>query len=183
MKGIDISAWQENVDWEAVKAAGIEFVILKLGEAMRLDEMFTTHLRDARAAGMKIGVYYYTKVRSASEAVCEAHWVFEQVYPRFYCCPEMGIWYDVEDPAMEGSDLTSICREFVEALHGVGLKDIGIYSSYNWLTNFINAASLDMPMWVAQYNSTCDFQHPKLKLWQYTDHYSDELPYDGNLTM
>ena len=59
MKVIDLSAWQTDVDWQAIVDAGIEGVILKLGEHDTLDEMFVTHVNNAVAHGLKYGVYYY----------------------------------------------------------------------------------------------------------------------------
>lgn len=55
MKVIDISAWQENIDWKAVKNAGIEGVIIKLGEGTTLDEMFFEHVNNAVNYGLKYG--------------------------------------------------------------------------------------------------------------------------------
>lgn len=59
MKVIDISAWQENVDWQAVKDAGIEGVILKIGEHSHLDDMFVDHINKAVENGLQFGVYYF----------------------------------------------------------------------------------------------------------------------------
>ena len=183
-RGIDISAWQENIDWQKAKDAGIEFVIIKLGQNNRMDQIFEAHLYHAQQAGMKIGVYFYAMAKSYERAQYEAAWVKEMLDKYFGGqCPEMGVWYDVEDPSIQASELTYICRAFVEFLNNAGYPYVGIYSSYNWLTNYIDTRSLDVPYWCAQYYRTCDFQHPQLKLWQYTDHFSDDLPYDANVTI
>ena len=73
MKVIDISAWQENIDWEAVKAAGVEGVILKLGERTRLDTMFVEHVNNAVKYGLKYGVYYYAHAATIDEAIKSKH--------------------------------------------------------------------------------------------------------------
>jgi len=184
MKGIDVSAWQEEIGWEKVKAAGIEFAILKLGQYRRLDEMFETHLSNAKIAGMKIGIYYYATAKTIEEATADAEWTAAKIAQYFNGIhPEMGIWYDVEDHSMEGSALTEICRTYCETLKTMGYHYAGIYSSYSWLTDLIDTANLDVPYWVAQYYHECNFSHPNLKIWQYTNHFSDELPYDGNVTL
>ncbi len=167
MKGIDISAWQDNIDWQAAKAAGIEFAIVKLGQAFRLDSKFVEHINNALAVGLEVGLYYYSTATDASQALAEADWVrariTELLNDRF---PTMGVWYDVEDPAMEGADITSICQAFIRHI-----PSAGIYSSYNWLTNGnIRTEELpDVPIWCAQYNFECNFTGSNLRIWQYTD--------------
>lgn len=189
MKVIDISAWQENIDWEAVKANGIEGVILKLGERNNLDAMFIKHVNDAVAHGIKYGVYYYAHASNIVEAKKEAAWVDEQI--KTYLNgrnPELGIWYDAEDKDMQSGNVTASCSAFVCALNEIGYTYVGIYSSYNWLANGIidvNQLADYVPYWVAQYyheNSfKQEFPNKLVRMWQYTDCYSAELPYDGNI--
>lgn len=184
MKGIDVSAWQNNIDWQSVKNAGIEFVIVKLGQSNSLDEMFVSHINNAVEAGLKIGIYYYAKATSTDEAKQEAEWVDDQIKQLLNGqCPEMGIWYDVEDPCIVGSDITALCKAFIDPL--IEYNNVGIYSSYDWLTNGnIDTVNLDVSYWCAQYNSECDFQHPKLKIWQYTDSLNiGGTNFDGNTYM
>ncbi len=189
MKVIDISAWQENIDWEAVKAEGIEGVILKLGEYTRLDAMFIAHVNNAVKYGLKYGVYYYAHAATIGEARAEAIWVDEQI--KTYLNgknPELGIWYDAEDKDMQSGDVTASCSAFVSYLNGQGYTYVGIYSSYNWLANGIiavNELANYVPYWVAQYYRENSFklENPDkiVRIWQHTDHLSDELPYDGNI--
>ena len=68
MKGIDISAWQENIDWQAMVDSGVQFVIIKLGQECRLDSSFIDHINSAKEHGMKLGIYYYTRATSIQEA-------------------------------------------------------------------------------------------------------------------
>jgi len=186
MKGIDISAWQENIDWQAVGDAGIEFVVVKLGENGRVDPMFVQHINDAISKGLKIGVYLYSHATTVDEAIAEADFVNEQI--KTYLdgkCPEIGIWFDVEDPGIEaaGVDITALCSEFINQLQAAGYKYVGVYSSYNWLTNGnIDTSRLpDTPIWVAQYNYECNYEGPNLKVWQYTDSLNiGGINFDGN---
>ncbi len=189
MKVIDISAWQENIDWEAVKAAGVEGVILKLGERNNLDAMFIKHVNDAVAHGIKYGVYYYAHASNIEEAKKEAAWVDEQLktYLRGEN-PALGIWYDAEDKDMQSGDVTASCSAFVSYLNAKSYTYVGIYSSYNWLANgtiAVNELADYVPYWVAQYYKQNDFklEYPNklVRMWQYTDHMSDELPYDCNI--
>jgi len=184
VKGIDISAWQENIDWQAVKDAGIGFVIIKLGESEYLDSMFIEHANNAVAADLKIGVYYYARATSEAEAQQEADWVGAQIKQYLNGAnPEMGIWYDMEDPSIadSGADITALCGAFVNQMTSAGYTFVGVYSSYDWLTNKIDTAQLTVQYWCAQYNSECDFTSPSLKLWQYTDSLNiGGINFDGN---
>jgi GH25 family lysozyme M1 (1,4-beta-N-acetylmuramidase) len=175
MRGIDISAWQEHIDWQAVKDSGIGFVIIKLGEHGRLDSKFIDHVNNAVAYGLRYGVYFYAHATSVEEARAEADWVGTKIQTYLNGKnPEMGIWYDMEDSAIadSGADITALCGNFVDQLNQLGYNYVGVYSSYNWLTNGnIDTSRLAdyMPYWCAQYNRECNFEHPNLRMWQYTD--------------
>ena len=186
MKGIDISAWQEEVNWQGLLNEGFEFCIVKLGECDKLSDTFVSQVNEAVANGLKIGVYYYSHASTEQEAINEAEWVSEQVRSYFGVEPELGIWYDYEDPALVDVDMTSICKAFFLKLVELGICNFGLYSSYNWLTNYIDVSQLNnIPLWVAQYNYQNDYSlenpNANVRIWQFTDHISDELPYDGNI--
>lgn len=179
MKVIDISAWQENIDWEAVKNAGIEGVIIKLGERTNLDEMFFDHVNDAVNNGLKYGLYYYGHAKDVSEARREAYTVDQWIktYIRGEN-PPLGIWYDAEDEDMLQGDENVVypIANFMHTLREAGYNYVGIYTSYNWLNNIIDLQPLplDVPIWVAQYYKENSFkqEYPEriCKMWQYTDH-------------
>lgn len=101
MKVIDISAWQENIDWKAVKDIGIGGVIIKIGEKTHLDDMFITHVNNAVTYNLPYGIYYYAHASTIDKAIAEANWVDKQI--KTYLNgqnPPLGIWYDVEDKSM-----------------------------------------------------------------------------------
>lgn len=189
MKVIDLSAWQQSVPWESVKAADVCGAVLKLGERDRLDSMFVTHVNNAVAFGLTYGVYYFAHATSPEEARCEAAWVDAQLknYLRGEN-PPIGIWYDAEDSDMRHGDVTAACSAFVSELNARGYVYVGIYSSYYWLTSgVIDTTQLAdyVPYWVAQYNKEDSFkkEHPNkiVRMWQYTNHLSDALPYDASV--
>ena len=98
---VDVPA---SIDWQAIKDAGIEFVIIKLGESENLDSIFIQHANNAVAVGQKIGVYYYARATSEVEAQQEANWVDAQINQYLNGVnPEMGIWYD--KTTLEGMEL------------------------------------------------------------------------------
>ena len=100
-KVVDISAWQENLNWQALKRADIKGVIIKIGEYHHLDDMFITHVNNAVAYNLPYGIYYYAHAATIDEAINEANWVDMQI--KTYLNeqnPPLGIWYDAEDKSM-----------------------------------------------------------------------------------
>ena len=178
MKVVDISAWQTNVNWQALKDYGIGGVILKLGEGGSMDKMFFEHVNNAVDYGLPYGVYYYGHASNADEARREAYQVdsWIKTYIRGEN-PPLGIWYDAEDKSMLKGDTNVVypIANFVHTMREAGYNYVGVYSSYNWLTNVIDLQPLpkDVPIWVAQYYRKNNFkeEHPDrvVKMWQYTD--------------
>ena len=163
MKVVDISAWQENVNWQGLIDAGIEGVIIKLGERDTLDTMFVEHVNHAVEYGLKYGVYYYAHACTHDEAVREADtvaaWLTEYLRGE---TPELGIWYDAESTRMTTGDVTEVCMAFLNRLTDYGHQYEGIYAAWNWLSkdgaHYIDVDALPdyVPLWSAQYNSHDD---------------------------
>ena len=192
MKIIDLSAWQTYVPWGLLVSEGVEGVILKIGEHSNLDDMFVEHVNNAVKHGLKYGVYYYGHAANYDEAAAEADqvadWLAEYLRGE---TPELGIWYDAESQRMLSSDnVTANCMTFLNRLTEHGHQYNGIYASWNWLSkegaHYIHLDELPyyVPIWVAQYSRHCDLkdEYPdRVRIWQYTDHYNDSLPYDANI--
>lgn len=177
-KVVDMSAWQENVDWNAIVNNGITGVILKIGEGTRMDSMFATHVNNAIAHGLNYGIYYYAHGKNANQGKEEAdrvdNWCKQWLSIK---TPPLGIWYDAEDNSMLGyTNPAYACAYFIDRLLQKDHNYCGIYTSYNWATNVIDLSILPdyIPFWVAQYGYyECSFavEHPEriVKIWQYTD--------------
>ena len=184
MKVVDLSDWQEDVNWQGLLNEGYNGAIIKLGESVNVINTLMEKYEQAKANGFAVGLYYYSHASNEDEAIAEAEWVAEQIRNYFGVEPELGIWYDFEEGEIvtSGIDCASICRAWVNRMNELGIDNVGIYSSYNYFTNYIQ--NLEFPLWVAQYNYRDDYslENPdaKVKMWQFTDRISDELPYDGN---
>lgn len=71
LKGIDVSQWQGNIDWQAVKDDGIQFALIRLGHGIHeLDTYYQRNMQNANAAGIPVGVYFYSTAKSEEEAYC-----------------------------------------------------------------------------------------------------------------
>lgn len=168
-KGVDLSEMNGDVDFQALKKAGVEFVILRCGYGSDYlnqdDKRFSENVRKAETAGIPWGAYLYSYARTTAMAQSEAQHTLRVLNGQK---PLYGVWYDVEDSSQAGSDLVSICETYCQMLEQSGIY-CGIYSMLSWLQGKLNSSRLDrFDKWVAQWNSTCSYQKP-YGLWQYTD--------------
>jgi GH25 family lysozyme M1 (1,4-beta-N-acetylmuramidase) len=189
MKGIDVSENNGAVDWQAVADAGMEFAIIRLGWGnSHLDESFVDNVNGALAAGIKIGVYYYSYALDVEAAQGEADFVHE-ILQENGINPELGIWYDMEDAdgykarngMPDNQTITDMCSAFIVALNECGYQYVGIYASYSWLTGVIDTSQLAdyVPYWNAQWATSNDFS--RARMWQFTDSLSiNGQTFDGN---
>lgn len=180
-KGVDISVHNGNVDFNALKAAGIQFVIIRCGYGSDFtyqdDERFAENVRKADAAGMPWGVYLYSYALNRDMAKSEAQHTLRLLAGRK---PAYGVWYDVEDAQQAGADLVSICEGYCTAIEAAGLY-VGVYSALSWWNTKLNNSRLDKwDKWVAQWNSVCEYAKP-YGIWQNTDRLSiGGKTFDGN---
>jgi lysozyme len=177
MKGIDVSVHNGIVDWQVVKEAGCDFAIIRLGYGNKhLDGRFTDNVNGAIAAGLKIGVYYYSYALDIEAAAAEAQFVHE-VLQDHGVNPELRIWFDMEDAdgykkrkgMPDNQTITDMCSTFICELNNAGYSHVGIYASYSWLTDIIDTSQLAdyVSYWNAQWGKSNDF--PSAKMWQHTD--------------
>ncbi|MGI6255678.1 MAG: GH25 family lysozyme [Acutalibacter sp.] len=169
LRGVDISEHNGNVDFAALKNAGVAFVILRLGYGSDYsnqdDKRFAENVRKAQAVGMPWGAYLYSYARTTAMAKSEAQHALRLLGGQK---PLYGVWFDVEDSQIAQADLTATSRTFCDTLEAAGLY-AGIYASLSWFTTKLSSPELDRyDKWVAQWNSTCTYQKA-YGLWQYTD--------------
>lgn len=176
--GIDVSKYQSNIDFEKAKKAGVEFVIIRIGYrgygsgTLVLDPMFEQHFTNARNAGLKVGVYFYSQATNEAEAVEEASMVLSLVSG--YSLP-LGVYYDTEKVAgdtgradtISAAQRTACAVAFCETIRNSGYS-AGVYSYASWFYNSLNFANISKyNTWIAQYRDTLNFSY-KYNIWQYT---------------
>ena len=170
-RGIDVSNHQGTVDWNKVKAAGIDFAILKVGPVYgKPDDSFERNAAECERLGIPYGVYYYSYARSVDDANKEADRTLAWLGGHH---PSLPVYYDLEDsyilqdPDFSKDKLTQIAQAFCNRMEAVGFKS-GIYANLNWLNNYLNSPSLSgYDHWVAQYNWRCDYAG-SYSFWQYS---------------
>ena len=124
LKGIDVSENNGYVDWNAVKAAGMDFAIIRLGFGNRhLDTNFYENVNGALAVGLKIGVYYYSYALDEPAARSEARYMISVLKDAGLTKDkiEMGLWFDMEDAdgyksgngMPTNQTITNMCSDFI----------------------------------------------------------------------
>ena len=174
MKGIDVSKWQGKIDWKAVSGDGISFAILRAGFgrlASQKDVCFDQNMTGALAAGLPVGVYWYSYATSPAEGIQEAEACLTVLKP-WQNRLQLPVFFDQEyEPdikALDDKTRTDICLAFMQRIEKAGYRT-GLYCSYDWYRNWVEGARLSgYPVWIAQYASTCSYKEKNLIAWQYT---------------
>lgn len=158
-KGIDVSTWQGAIDWAKVKASGIQFAMIRLGYGSKsgsgcsLDKYFTANVEGALAAGVDVGVYFYSYALSPSAAAKEAAYVLEQLRP-YAGRISYPVAYDIEDKSQQGlgkETLTDMVVAFCAAIEAGGYYAI-YYCNLSWRNSYLDGKKLErFDFWLAQW--------------------------------
>ena len=171
IKGIDVSEFQEEIDWDKVKNDGIEFAILRVGFGMDIesqdDKYIERNISECERLGIPIGVYLFSYADSITKAGSEAEHTLRIVAGHKL---PLGVWYDIEDNdtsgSVEKSYLTQIINKYCGIIKDAGY-DVGIYASVSWFNKKIEKSVQEKwPIWVAQYYKECEYDGNYL-IWQY----------------
>ena len=175
--GIDVSKWNREIDWDKVKAAGVDFVIIRAGYrgsttgSLVVDPYFEANIRGASMAGLKVGVYFFTQAVNEVEAVEEASMVLQLVQDYSLDYP---IFIDTEGAGGNGrangltvEERTLVCDAFCRTVENAG-SEAGVYASRNWYYNRVDVSRLERYyIWLAEYRSV-PLYDGYYHMWQYT---------------
>ena len=164
---VDISEFQQGINFSKMKNDGIKAVIIRAGygrESSQKDSMFESHYRNAKAAGLMIGAYWYSYADSAGDAEKEAKACLECINNKSL---DMPIYYDLEDNSqtkLGKAKLTEIAEKFCETIKRSNYK-AGVYANLNWFNNYLDYDKLKKKysIWLAQYNSVNELN---CDIWQ-----------------
>ena len=167
IKGIDVSKWQGTIDWAKVKADGIKFAILRAGYgrlASQKDVKFEEYYKGAKAAGLDVGVYWYSYATTAEDAKAEAEACYECIKGKSL---EYPVFFDYEDTCQRTSAIASaIIPAFIDTMNSKGYYT-DLYSYKNLLETVVPAdIKKRYGIWLAHYTSKTSFTGHKM--WQYS---------------
>ena len=177
--GVDVSSYQGNVDWPAVKAAGADFAMLRVGfrgygtGALVEDNAIAQNAAAAAKAGLTVGVYFYSQAVTEEEAAEEARFVVERLRGTNVSGP---IAYDLEfytaDEArtddLTGEQATQNAIAFCDVIRQAGYEPV-VYMNLHWAGSMYGMEELaHLPVWLASYGPVPALDRG-VTLWQYSE--------------
>ncbi len=175
--GIDVSKWNGEIDWQAVRDAGVTFAVVRAGYrgsstgVIVEDPYFRANVEGAMSAGLSVGVYFFTQATGEVEAVEEASAVLKlcQNYKL-----QLPIYIDTEGAGgngradhLDAATRTLVCDAFCKTIESANI-DGGIYASKNWYLNNLDMSRLEQYLiWLAEYHSAPTYEG-YYQMWQYT---------------
>ena len=191
--GIDVSKYQGAIDWQRVRASGIQFAILRLGlrgygtGKLVMDETFYTNLREARAAGIQVGAYFFSQAITPQEAVEEANYCaaalkgYKITYPLIYDWEPYDSTVDARTHGLEDEVLTQCCKAFLDRVKELGYTPM-LYANPTYFYRHLDMTELTgYPLWLANYVEMTSFYY-QYDMWQYS--YTGTVPgIEGNVDL
>lgn len=165
-RGIDVSQWQGVIDWNAVAADDIQFVMLGTRYSGDVDPYFDANAKNAAAAGLDVGVYIYSYATSIEMAEEEADFVLNLIKDYKISYP---VAFDLEanvQSSMTPQELSGLVNAFCSKIEAAGYYPI-LYANDYWLANKVDMSQIDYDVWVARYEKPHEFSDPVM--WQATN--------------
>ena len=163
-KVIDVSYHNGTINWDSVKAAGIDGAIIRCGYgsdmASQDDKQWKRNADECTRLGIPFGVYLYSYAKTDAQAKSEAEHVLRLIKGYKLSYP---VYYDLEEHGTE-SGAVGRARIFCEAIEAAGYW-VGVYANKNWWDNYLTGLT-EYTRWVARYNSTLGMDN--VDMWQYT---------------
>lgn len=187
--GIDVSAHQQDIDWQQVKDAGMEFAMVRIGYrgysqgGIHADDYAAANIQGAQAAGLEVGVYFYSQAVSIEEAAEEAMYCIRFLEEYDIDMPVVYDWEYVSAEARTGNmdrqTLTRCIQVFCDTMKKSG------YEAMVYFNPSIGRDLMDLPQlqdylfWLAMYTDQMDYPYA-VEMWQYTE--TGSVPgIDGNV--
>jgi GH25 family lysozyme M1 (1,4-beta-N-acetylmuramidase) len=177
--GIDVSAYQNKIEWDKVAAAGVKFAIIRLGYrgygegTLEFDKNFKDNIEGAIAAGIKVGVYFFSEAINVDEAVEEAEFVLEAIKDYDVQYPVVFDTEEIANTPARANNLdyftrTDIARAFCDTVKAAGYTPM-IYANSRFMLTAVDLEKLnDIDRWFAYYGLTSQFPY-SFNMFQYSE--------------
>lgn len=165
-KGIDVSAWQGKIDWQAVKNDGIQFAFVRIGHGAHvLDTYYSQNMKGAQEAGIPVGVYMYSTAKNEAEAIADAQFVIRNMEGYLVSYPVVIDLEDKSQDSLSKYQLGRIAKVFCDEVRAAGYTPM-LYCNENWYKNRIDVSQItDVEKWIARWNVRYDTSIPR-GIWQ-----------------
>ena len=162
--GIDVSGWQGQIDFEKIKKAGDEFIMIRVGGTRGtngeyfVDKYFKRNIEEANKHGIKAGIYFYSYANSNKSAIRDAKWVLKQIKDYDIDLPiafDWEEWAYFNDYNLSFFGLTSMAESFLDTVEAEGYEGM-LYSSKSYLESIWLPTKYDI--WLAHYTNQTNYQ-------------------------
>lgn len=171
---VDVSKWQEDIDWQSVYDSGVRYAMLRMGtqkgidQDSRIDTYFDKNIKEAQAVGIDVGVYYFSYANDVDDAYNQALWVVDVLKDYNLDLPvafDWECWNYFDDFNLNFYELNKIADTFLKEIENNGYDTL-IYGSKNYIENVWTY--LDYDIWLAHYTKNTSYSGP-MKMWQFTN--------------
>lgn len=171
-RGIDVSFWQGEINWDAVADDNVDFAFIRAGGygGSVVDSQYVNNMRGANGAGLPVGVYYYSTAKTTEQALKDAQWVIEKMRGYKVSYP---VVVDMEDSALTSLSptlLSQLAKTFCDEIKKAGYYPM-IYCNTNWYQNYLVPSIISgIDVWIASYGDK--IMAPSgdyYTIWQATD--------------
>lgn len=179
--GIDVSAHQRSIDWQAVADDGIQFAMLRLGfrgygsaGTLNMDSCFEENLTGALEAGLDIGIYFFSQAVSVQEALDEAQFLLEHLEGRELTYPVVYDWENISGAVartdqVDNDTLNACALAFCDAIAQAGYQPMVYFNTHQALLQYDLSLLTDYPFWYAYYTTqSTPALYYDFRMWQYT---------------
>lgn len=179
LRGIDVSEHNKEIDWDKVKASGIDFAIIRCGYSLntenRDDKQWERNVSECERLGIPYGVYLYSYARNDEEggvSITSEEWALSEAEHALRLLkghkPDYPVFYDLEDELLDKEKLDQLATIFCNKIKEAGYQ-AGVYANLYWWTHYLTNEEVysQWDRWVAQYNEICNYTG-NYGIWQYT---------------
>lgn len=177
VKGIDVSSWQGDIDWEKVKASGIDYVMIRCGfrnltnDEIHVDKKFRYNISEANRLGIPVGVYFYSTAINEREALEEATFVlnlikdYEVIYPVVY---DFEMFNENRTEGISDRTINNNAVKFLDYIRAHGYNGM-LYTNLSAINKHWDLKKFEgYGIWYAQYIDQATYEG-KYEMWQYAD--------------
>lgn len=166
--GIDVSRYQGAINWNKVKASGVDFVIMRASIGDHEDAMFANYITAAKKAGLMVGVYHYLFAETPEDALVEARLFIDTISRYAIDFPAV---LDFEEPSQQNNltnaERTKIAQVFMDEVKKAGYFPM-LYTNKSWAVGYLDMDKLkDYEIWLAEWKAAPTYTGD-YGIWQYT---------------
>ena len=176
--GIDVSEWQDTIDWQKVKEAGVEFAMIRVGwrgseqGVLKEDICAQANYAGATAAGIKVGAYFFSQAITVEEAVEEANYMLSLIKDWNVEMPVVYDWEFIDAESRTGNldprTLTDCTKAFCDVVAKAGYQPMVYFNTNHSYEKIYIRELTDYPFWLARYDTVLNYPY-KINMWQYTE--------------